>query len=206
MALTVITAYLIALVATLIWATVSSGAAAVPSASPTASAGSSSRVTAPDHSPGGATIPPSARCPSAHKAVRFYAERVAYWRLKMHKWAVLATSLPQHGCPRHLAHVLQRKAHAARLAYHRWHRYQFEWWRWMPDKFQRVGACETGYGKRPGRFDWDSGTYVSFAGIYRPAYEAYHRWTGHNTPREQYEVASAIQARFGWGAWGCGGA
>ena len=28
---------------------------------------------------------------------------------------------------------------------------------WMPDKWQRIGACETGYGKRPGDFHWNSG-------------------------------------------------
>lgn len=99
-----------------------------------------------------------------------------------------------------------RKAVAAHREWNRWFRYQYAWSEWLPDKFARVGACETGYGKRPGSWTWDSGTYVSAFGIYRPAYEAYHRWTGSNTPREQFEVAAAIQARFGWGAWGCGGA
>jgi hypothetical protein len=138
--------------------------------------------------------------------VRFYSRRLNEWRVKMGAGQSGYANQRPRTCPRYLAHVLQRKAHAARLAYGRWHREQYEWWRWLPDKFARVGACETGYGKRPGDWTWDSGTYVSAFGIYRPAYEAYHRWTGHNTPHEQFEVAAAIQARFGWGAWGCGGA
>lgn len=149
--------------------------------------------------------PVSGACPSAHGAVKFYAGRIAYWRDRMGQdRRTIAQYLSD--CPRYLSHVLQRKAYGLRKAYGRYLDYQWNWEKWLPDKFARVGACETGYGRKPGRWDWDSGTYVSAFGIYRPAYEAYHHWTGHNTPREQYEVAAAIQARFGWGAWGCGGA
>jgi hypothetical protein len=110
--------------------------------------------------------------------------------------------------------VLQHKAYRARLAYQRWHAYHYEWRTWLPDKFARVGACETGYGRKPGSWTWDSGTYVSAFGIYRPAYAQFARLTGTptwdepgaRTPREQFIVASAIQARYGWGAWGCGSA
>ena len=127
-----------------------------------------------------------------------------------------ATHLSPSGrsCPRYLARVLRGKAAARRRAYLRWHAYHFEWWKWLPDKFARVGACETGYGRRPGSWTWDSGTYVSAFGIYRPAYNQFSRWLGlptwddpgRRTPREQFIVARAIQARFGWGAWGCGSA
>lgn len=109
-------------------------------------------------------------------------------------------------CPRYLAHVWQRKAHAARLAYHRYVEYHWHWWKWLPDKYVRVGHCETGGtpgATRAGNWHWDSGTYVSAFGIIRAAFPT---WNGHNTPREQYEVARSIQARYGWGAWGCGGA
>jgi hypothetical protein len=176
-----------------------------------------SRVTAPEKCPPGSKpagvgcidshpVFIDRGCASARKAVRFYQARVRYWAQKMGQ-PVANGSHPRRvaGCS-YLAHVLQRKAHAARLAYARWWEHEWRWQAWLPDKFARVGACETGYGKRPGSWTWDSGTYVSAFGIYRPAYEAYHRWTGRNTPREQYEVASAIQARFGWSAWGCGGA
>jgi hypothetical protein len=108
------------------------------------------------------------------------------------------------------------RAHSALLALRLRYRFEYDWRRWLPDKFARVGACETGYGQRPGSWTWDTrqfdaqghfvGGYVSAFGIYAPAYEAFHRWTGLNTPREQYEVAAAIHERYGWGAWGCGGA
>lgn len=148
----------------------------------------------------------SAAC-TARRGLRFYTSRWLFWRGKMGAGAsrtsraVIPTS-----CPLYLAQIRRTKAHAARLAYYRWFKDEWNWQAWLPDKFARVGACETGYGKRPGSWTWDSGTYVSAFGIYRPAYEAYHRWTGHNSPREQYEVAAAIQRRFGWSAWGCGGA
>ncbi len=104
-------------------------------------------------------------------------------------------------CPRYLAHVLQRKARAARRAYDNWYFHEWRWDHWLPAKYYRVARCETGV-----RWDWDSGTYVSAFGIIRVAYEWYHPWTGRNSPREQYEVAAAIQRRFGWSAWGCGSA
>lgn len=101
--------------------------------------------------------------------------------------------------------------------------WESRWDLWLPDKFARVGACETGYGKKPGNWHWDSGTYVSPFGIIRSAYNSFahslgylgwddldpgtHQRHGLNAPPyEQYRVAAAIQARYGWGAWGCGGA
>ncbi len=85
--------------------------------------------------------------------------------------------------------------------------YEQRWELWLPAKFYRVARCETGV-----RWDWDSGTYVSAYGIIRPAYDNFARalglaaWNGRNTPRDQYRVADAIRARYGWRAWGCGGA
>lgn len=92
----------------------------------------------------------------------------------------------------------------------------------MPDKYARVGACETGYGRRPGNWHWDSGRYVSAFGIIRVAYNSFahqlgflgwddldgktHQRHGLDAPpREQYLVAKAIHDRYGWSAWGCGG-
>lgn len=92
-------------------------------------------------------------------------------------------------------------------------RYQWDWTQWLPDKYARVGACETGYGRRPGNWQHDSGTYVSAFGIIRSAYNDFSRRLGYpgwdqggRTPRQQYEVAAAIQSAYGWSAWGCGGA
>jgi hypothetical protein len=148
-------------------------------------------------------------CSDARHAVSYY--RALTWDRQAQRGGELATRTPiarGKACRwvRYAAKEWAARAQAARETLERWAKDEWNWQAWLPDKFARVGACETGYGKRPGDWTWDSGTYVSAFGIYRPAYEAYHRWTGHNTPREQYEVASAIQARFGWGAWGCGGA
>lgn len=86
--------------------------------------------------------------------------------------------------------------------------WQYRWQVWLPDKWQRIGACETGYGKRPGNWHWNSGTYQGAFGFhytswdrFRPAgypSEAYQA-----TPWQQYMVALAIWRRFGLSGWGC---
>ena len=87
----------------------------------------------------------------------------------------------------------------------------------MPDKWQRIGACETGYGKRPGDFHWNSGPpsgnagYQGFVGFYYGTWDAY-RPAGfpseayEATPRQQMTVAERVRDAHGYGAWGCGGA
>jgi hypothetical protein len=159
-------------------------------------------------------------CRAARKGLAYYQRQVRHWRSKMGTGGFLrdagrTQSIRRASCPRlrYLANLWRTKAIVARQNYEQWS-YEWEWQRWLPDKFARVGACETGYGKRPGSWTWDSGTYVSAFGIYRPAYAQFARsigqpaWddAGVRTPRQQYLVASAIQRRFGWGAWGCGGA
>ena len=156
---------------------------------------------------------------TAHKAVRFYSRRVNEWRAKMGAPDKRLDSPRSAGCPRYLARVLQRKAYALRKAYVRFLEYHYHWQSWLPDKWARIGACETGYGRRPGSWTWDSGTYVSAFGIYRPGYAQFAHAIGqlswdetrarlgrYPTPREQYNVALEIARRFGYGAWGCGGA
>lgn len=158
------------------------------------------------------------KCPTARNAVKFYAGRIAYWNYKFGTSTRIKTNVPK--CPRHLAHVLQRKAYGLRRAYAKWHAYHYDWRSWMPDKHQRVGACETGYGKRPGNFHWDSGRYVSFAGIYRQGYdddahrignlgwdETLRKLGRYPTPREQMQAVDSHRAAHGgWSGWGCRGA
>lgn len=99
------------------------------------------------------------------------------------------------------------------------HDYDWAWEKWLPDKWARVGACETGYGKRPGNWAWDSGVYVSAFGIIRVAYNHFAHQLGflgwddvdpsthqrHKaTPREEWRVADAIEKRYSFSAWGCG--
>jgi len=88
---------------------------------------------------------------------------------------------------------------------------QWNWQAWLPDKWQRIGACETGYGQRPGNWRHNSGAfqgafgfrYTSWDDFRLPGYptEAYLA-----TPWQQYQVALAIYHRYGFSGWGCRGA
>lgn len=160
--------------------------------------------------------PPHRSCSSTFKAIRYYTGRINYWRSKMGAEHMSPSARRPAGgvCPRYLAQLLKWKAHLAKVRYFSWWNYHWNWQSWLPDKYARVGACETGYGQRPGNWSWDSGTYVSAFGIYRPGYNSFSHqlglpgWDdpGVRTPRQQYLVAQYIQGRFGWGAWGCGAA
>jgi len=159
-------------------------------------------------------IPPE-NCPSVRKALRYYTAQYLHWTgLRVGAGRRETTRLQHRSCPRYLLHIRKAKARAAHRAWNAYFHYHYAWSDWLPDKYARVGACETGYGKRPGSWTWDSGTYVSAFGIYRAGYNQFARilglpaWDdpGRRTPREQYLVAQYIQRRFGWSAWGCGNA
>jgi len=157
---------------------------------------------------------PAPDCPSAHKAVRFYRARYVEWvRLR---GAVAAPRRMQHpsSCPRYLAALWQRKARAARLRYERWHAYHYDWRSWLPDLWLRIGACETGYGRPPGDWKWNSGTYEGAFGFHYSTWDHYHPRATRKarpypdaayeaTPRQQYEVALAVYRSVGIHAWGC---
>lgn len=87
--------------------------------------------------------------------------------------------------------------------------WQYRWQVWLPDKWQRIGACETGYGKRPGRWDWNSGTYQGAFGFYHGSWDRFKPvawWPSEAydaTPWQQYRTALAIHARYGFSGWGC---
>ena len=147
---------------------------------------------------------------SAHKAVRYYSRRIDYWRSKMGAPGVSPRGAAT-GCPRYLARVLRQKAHAAQKAYRRWWTYHYAWWEWLPDKWARIGACETGYGKRPGQWTWNSGTYQGAFGFYHGTWDQYKPKGAPSeaylaTPRQQYQCALNVYYAHGYGAWGCGGA
>ena len=55
---------------------------------------------------------------SARKAVKFYSSRLNFWARKMGRDTKIVSS--HHRCGSYLAHVLQRKAYAARVAYEKW--------------------------------------------------------------------------------------
>jgi hypothetical protein len=164
-------------------------------------------------------------CSDARRGLAFYVSRYAEWRAKMGTSAPRKVDVPS-SCARvrYLAFVWRLKARAARKAYERWYHYHYAWRDWMPAKHQRVAACETGHqgGTGPGgsRWDWDSGTYVSAFGIYRPAYaddahrvgnlgwdETIRRLGRFPSPREQMQAVDSHRAAHGgWSGWGCRGA
>lgn len=94
--------------------------------------------------------------------------------------------------------------------------WQYKWWVWMPANWQALGACETGYGKRPGNFNHHNSSYVSAFGIQRGAFNgAYDSdarkvgmppWNDAHppTPWQQYQTALSHYRSFGDG-WGCPG-
>lgn len=180
-------------------------------------------------------LPRSETCPDVRKGLRYYQARAASWAHKMgagpngkaprkaEKALPNGRALP---CPQiiRLARVWKAKARAWRLRYERWFEFHWDWRSWMPAKHQRVAACETGHqgGTGPGgsRWDWDSGTYVSAFGIYRPAYnddahrvgnlgwdETIRKLGRYPTPREQMQAVDSHRAAYGgWSGWGCRGA
>ena len=87
--------------------------------------------------------------------------------------------------------------------------WQWKWEKWLPDKWQRIGACETGYGKRPGRWDWNSGAYQGAFGFAVSSWDQFKPvswWPSEAylaTPWQQYRTALAIHARYGFSGWGC---
>jgi hypothetical protein len=161
------------------------------------------RVTAPE------------KCPTARQAVKFYAGRIAYWRAKVGAVVVVHSNQQQLGssrCPRYLAHVLQRKAHAARVAYTNWHFYHYRWDHWLPAKWYRIARCETGVNWRhsnssyEGAFGFAKSSWDSFKHRADPKAGPYPDDAWQATPRQQYEVALAIYRAFGFSGWGCRGA
>ena len=90
--------------------------------------------------------------------------------------------------------------------------WQYRWQVWLPDKWQRVGACETGYGRRPGNWQWNSGTYQGAFGFHYASWDQFKpvSWWPHAaylaTPWQQYQTALAIHRRYGFSGWGCRGA
>lgn len=157
----------------------------------------------------------AAACADAYRAVRWYRARYNTHRRTM-RMSVAPPVEQAMNCRRlrERARYWVQAARVNRKAAARYLHYHYAWWDWMPAKWQRIGACETGYGKRPGRFDWNSGTYQGAFGFYHGSWDAfvssadpkagpYPSEAYEATPRQQYEVALAIWRRFGFSGWGC---
>jgi hypothetical protein len=113
--------------------------------------------------------------------------------------ATLALALAAPAAAHHYPHHVPGKGDQS---------WQWKWWVWLPDKWQRIGACETGYGKRPGRWDWNSGTYQGAFGFYHGSWDAfrpphYPSEAYLASPWQQYQVALRIWRRYGFSGWGC---
>ena len=80
---------------------------------------------------------------------------------------------------------------------------QWNWAAWLPDKWRRIGVCETQLNWRhsnssyQGAFGFAISSWDGFknAGYPDEAWQA--------TPWQQYQVALNIYARYGLSGWGC---
>src|SRR4029079_9393813 len=117
-------AYVIVLAVVVGWYVTRSGAEA---ARPAGQALQASRLTP--------SVPES--CKPAARAIRFYSARTHEWQSK--RGGSLAERIKWPACSwaRYAAREWHARAEAARESYERWHRYQWEWQSWLPDKWQR---------------------------------------------------------------------
>lgn len=153
-------------------------------------------------------------CNSAEKAIIHYRKMVWKYQdeLGENRLSTYHPELKRNACAykRYVAKNWQGQARAYRAEVVKY-RYDYAWWLWLPDKWQRIGACETGYGKRPGNWKWNSGIYQGAFGFYYGTWDAYKPAGAPSeaylaTPRQQYQAALNVKAAHGYGAWGCGGA
>jgi len=183
------------------WYVTRSGAAAARSIAHTASA---FRLTS--------SAPES--CKPAARAIRFYSARTHEWQDKRGGRHADRIKWPTCSWARYAAREWHARAEAARESYERWHAYHWDWQSWLPDKWQRIGACETGYGQRPGNWRHSNSSYEGAFGFavsswdsfkYRadPRAGPYPADAWQATPRQQYEVALAIERMYGLSGWGC---
>lgn len=83
---------------------------------------------------------------------------------------------------------------------------QWNWQAWLPDKWRRIGVCETGLNwhhynsSYEGAFGFATSSWDAF----KPA--GYPDHASQATPWQQYQVALNIYNRYGFSGWGCRGA
>jgi len=156
-------------------------------------------------------------CPSVRKALRFYTKQLRHWTQLRGQASDLRDAAPRGPCPRYLLHIRKLKAAAAHREWNRYFTYHYAWSQWLPDKWQRIGACETGYGRRPGNWRHSNSSYEGAFGFAKVSWDSFKyradpkagpypedAWQA--TPRQQYEVALAIYRMYGLSGWGCRGA
>ena len=148
-------------------------------------------------------------CPSVVKAISFYRAKTWANQDALGQPKTIAAGEVTGSCAyKHwVARLWQNRAEKARQEY----AYHYNWWEWLPDKWQRIGACETGYGKRPGQWNFNSGAFQGAFGFANSTWDQYKPEGAPSeaylaTPRQQYQCALNVYAAHGYGAWGCGGA
>lgn len=152
------------------------------------------------------------RCPEARRGLEWYKARYAAHRAIQRLPGPPSTV--RYPCPvtsRRAAEWRSRAA-AERVKAQKWVRFNYAWWEWLPANWQRLGACETGYGRRPGNWSHANSRFVSAFGISRSIYDrdAAHMgappWNDRNppTPRQQYLAALGHYDLWGDG-WSCPG-
>lgn len=151
------------------------------------------------------------QCSDAEKAIVYYRSQTWKYQALLGE-SKSKTNHPEKrknacGYKRWSAHKWQAKANKTQAHYE----YHYAWWEWLPAKWARIGGCETGYGKPPGQWTWNSGRYQGAFGFYYGTWDAYKPAGAPSeaylaTPRQQYQAALNVYADHGYGAWGCGGA
>ncbi len=83
---------------------------------------------------------------------------------------------------------------------------QWHWEEWLPDKWRRIGVCETGLNWQHYNSSYEGafGFATSSWDAFKPA--GYPDHASQASPWEQYQVALAIYNRYGFSGWGCRGA
>lgn len=80
---------------------------------------------------------------------------------------------------------------------------QWHWESWLPDKWRRIGICETGLNWQHYNSSYEGafGFATSSWDAFKPA--GYPDHASQASPWQQYQVALAIYRRYGMSGWGC---
>lgn len=161
-------------------------------------------------------------CKSAQRAIRYYKLRTHQSQRERNRltWQHgLAERIKWPTCDRarSAAEQWHDRAEGARESLAEWVAYHYDWSSWLPAKWQRIGACETGYGQTPGNWRHSNSRYEGAFGFAKSSWDSFKgradrragpypedAWQA--TPRQQYEVALAIWREYGLSGWGCRGA
>jgi hypothetical protein len=80
---------------------------------------------------------------------------------------------------------------------------QWNWQAWLPDKWRRIGQCETqlNWQHQNSSYEGAFGFATSSWDAFKPA--GYPDHASQASPWQQYQVALAIYNRYGLSGWGC---